>query len=308
MPALPMGFTVVELLVVISVIVLILALAVPNLSALHADTRLKTASQTINAMMTRAYFLSLAEQTMTAVRFMPAEWDASGDETGKRGRQRVVIYKYVSSSDVEVSGVFQVQFEEYFQRVDGIQSAELPIDVWVAPLEALSNQRVVLGGIETVDKIGPDFVLNGDIHDATTGEHYFVLNTDRATGPAEADTFLNADDFLIVFDPQTGLRADVRKPYPLKAFDPRPRVVVATGETETSGERNGSGMIIESRRYQRYGFTGLVLYRREAFVALGSQADGADRQEWLRAEGSPYLAHPLSGGLISAMQGQQEDG
>lgn len=304
MPALPAAFTVVELLVVISVIVLILALAMPNLSALHADTRFKTTTQTINAMLTRAYFLSLAEQTMTAVRFVPAEWDASTDETGRRGRQRAVIYKYVASSDVERGdGSFQVQFEEYFQRVESIRAAELPIDVWVAPLEALSDQTVTIPGEGTIE-LGQNLVLSGRISDPSApAEHNFTFDADRSSGGTDADAFLNADDFLIVFDPQIGLRAGVRRAYPLKAYVPGVDIETFWDDW------NGNGLADSNEpRYQRYGFTGLVLYRREPFVALGSQADGDERQELLQREGRPYLAHPFSGGLLSAMQGQQEGG
>ena len=57
--------------------------------------------------------------------------------------------------------------------------------------------------------------------------------------------------------------------------------------------------------YQRYNFTGVVIYPRDAFAGLGAQATGADRQSWLREHGRAYMTHRFSGGLLSGAQGRQ---
>ncbi len=285
-----------------TVIVLVLALAVPGLSAMNAQARMTSAVQTVNGMMTRAYYLSVADTAMTAVRFLPAEWDVV-DPTKQvaAGAQRVAVYKYVGSADREnSSGGFDVKYEEYFQRAEDIGSAELPADIWVAPLEALSQQPVTLNGTHQYPNFGQDFVLDGWIQDRTRrNEHHFALDANR---DAHADSLLNADDFLVVFDPQMGLRGGVPEAHQLRAFDPRLRAVAATGETETAGARDGSGNVIEP--YRRYNFTGVVIYRRENFLTLGSEASGEDRQNMLIQTGRPYLAQRFGGGLLSGAPGQ----
>lgn len=296
------AFTLVELIVVVTVIVLVLALAVPGLTAMNAEARMTAAVQQVNGLTTRAYYISVADRCMTAVRFMPSEWDI--DEQGRggvSGRQRATVYKYIARADREVGGNFTVYYEEYFKRAEGVPSTELPDDVWVAPLEALSDMAGRVGGSATsfpytYSNFGADFVLDGHINEAS-GKHLFVLN---ANPNEQTSDFLNADDFLIVFDPQAGLRTGRSEPYLLQGLDP-----TASPPQETLGQRDGYGNLNASNRYQRLNFSGLTFYRREPFVALGSQATGAERQRLLRERGRPYMVQRFSGGLLSGMQGQE---
>ncbi|MCK4341272.1 MAG: prepilin-type N-terminal cleavage/methylation domain-containing protein [Phycisphaerae bacterium] len=293
------GFTLVELIVVMTVIVLILALAVPGLSSMNAEARMTAAVQTVNGMMTQAYYLSVAESTMTAVRFVPSEWEVADDEGGSAvGRQRVAVYKYVGTTDQDDgSGGFNVEYREYFKPAEGFSSVELPTNVWVAPLEALSDESVTLkredpfGTYEiSYNDFGPDCILDGEI-----GQFEYDALLGNGGGDQDAE-FLNADDFLIVFDPQRGgLRSGLPKPFRLRAYSPTPPDGCGY---ETDGEEF-------NEYYQRYNFSGVIFYRREPFVALGTGAAGWDRQDYLRGSGRPYLAQRYSGGLLSGMQGQE---
>jgi type II secretory pathway pseudopilin PulG len=285
------AFTLVELIIVITVIVLILAIAIPGLSAMGAEARLTAAQQTIQGMTTQAYSLALANRAMTAVRFFPGEWDTV-DPAQQRvpgGRQHLAIYSYVATSEQENppgSGNFVIAFGEYFERAKDLSSAALPEDVWVAPLEALSAQGTIAHTDGTLDPpfpLGQNFVLDG-----TAGQ--FRFNADRAIG--DGGDLLNADDFLIVNDPETGIRTSTPTPFRLRAYAPAPVAYDVDQDPTTSNW------------YQRYSFSGVVTYRREPFMSLpgGAAAAGVDRQNYLRDSGRPFMMHRFSGGLLPGMQ------
>jgi prepilin-type N-terminal cleavage/methylation domain-containing protein len=288
----PRAFTVVELLVVMTVIVIILALAIPGLSAMNAEARLSSANQIINGMLTRAYYLSQAETTMTAVRFLPSEWDTAKDGTAAAaGRQRIAIYRYVGATDRESGGGFVVKFDEYFKKTEEIPSAELADGVWVAPLEALSGESVKLPPDNVpCNPLGQELVLTGD---AGT----FVMDAGRTSG--YTPSFLNADDFLLVFDPQSGLRGGIPQAYRLRSYAPTSAIGPAEVACENPTAPDSAG-VSGNRYYQRYGFSGVIAYSREGFLA---QTSPASRQEYLREKGRAFLAHRFGGGLIRAGQG-----
>ena len=288
------AFTIVELIVVVTVIVLILAIAVPGLSAMNAQARLISAQQLINGVTTRAYFLALANRAMTAVRFFPGEWDTI-DPSAKQvpvGRQHMAIFNYVGTTLRENppgSGNFSIQLGEYLERVKNVNSVLLPDDVWVAPVEALQatgNIALSTGAATSYNggagaNLGRDFVLAGQ-----GGQ--FAFNAD----PTYCGNFTNADDFLIVCDPDTGVRTGTPQPYHLRAYVPK--MGNAWGyEADFSGNDSND----RTAWYQRYNFSGLITYRREPFVAVGS--DTSKRQEYLRDEGRAFMVHRFSGGLVA---------
>ena len=262
------GFTLVELVIVITVIILILAIAVPGLSAMTAEARLTSAQQTIQGMTTQAYYLALANRAMTAVRFFPGEWDTV-DPSQKRvpgGRQHLAIYSYVGTTQ---DGT--LNFTERFERAKDLTSTTLPEDVWTAPLEALSVSA------------GPNW-LTGPL--CTTPDTFtFDPNT---AGP----NFLNTEDFLIVCDPQTGVRTGTPTPFRLRAYVPK----FLDGSWGYDADNNGGVP------YQRYSFSGVVTYRREPFTALGPIAPGDVRQRVLQESGRPFMVHRFSGGLLPGLQ------
>lgn len=283
------AFTIVELIVVITVIVLILAIAIPGLTAISQQSRLSAATQTINGALMRAYYAALADVNMTAVRFVPGEWDydETADTQRPTGRRHLLTYSYVSTSSANPSNVSDIAFGEYFQRREGTDSIQLPDDIGIAPLEALRDQggyaRVGpnTAGVFTTQhfgNLGAQFVLSG-----TPGE--FLLDA----GDVRLN-FLQADDFLIVFDPQTGVRTGLPTPTRVKAYDPNQEL-----DTDRYGVGDGGPF------YQRYNFSGIVIYPRQAFLSLGDDPD--TRQAWLRANGRPYLVHRLGGGLVMGTQG-----
>jgi type II secretory pathway pseudopilin PulG len=291
------AFTIIELIVVITMIVLVLAIALPSLGALNADARLTAAYQLINGTLTQAYFLAAADKNMTAVRFLPGVWDSpDAAGAGPSGRQHMVIYRYVGTTDREQppgSGTFVMEFGEYCVRQPGTASVRLPEDVWIAPLEAVqaSGGSLGHGGGWAPTTISAAqwraFMLGGVL------PNLFAYDPDPAGGDPNAAKFMNADDFLMVVDPQSGVRTGTPAPYALRAYAPPLRY-------DTDRDRNVY--------YQRYGFSGVVVYRREAFVAAGSNQDPATvqaRQDYLRRTGRAYMAQRFGGGLSAALQRPQ---
>lgn len=296
------AFTLVELIVVVTVIILILAVAVPGLSAMNAEARLTSAQQTISGVTTRAFYQAMADRTMTAVRFFPGEWDVADKESqAPGGRQHLAIYSYVGKTSQELppgSGNFVISFGEYFERAKDLASVVMPDDVWAAPLEALSNQTAALlgpnGWSPSYGSLGQSFVLDGQ-------RGLFAFNAEEASGNSDSSNFLNADDFLIVCDPETGARRGMPTPFHLRAYVPR----FANGTWGYDADTSDTNPANARHWYQRYAFSGVVTYRREPFVALGASASGYDRQQYLQTAGRPYLIHRFSGGLTPGKQAPQ---
>ena len=61
----------------------------------------------------------------------------------------------------------------------------------------------------------------------------------------------------------------------------------------------------ESADVERFNFSGIVIYRREPFLALDASASAEDRQDVLRRFGRPYFVHRYSGGLVMGTQETQ---
>jgi prepilin-type N-terminal cleavage/methylation domain-containing protein len=293
------AFTLTELIVVMVVIVVVLSLAVPGLSAMNSEARLTASSQKIAGALTRAYYLSQAESSMTAVRFLPGRWDSTAATAGEEtDRQHMVVYQYYGSTDRDLgNGNFALEYDEYFRRAREITSIELERNVWAAPLESLANDRVDLrreapgtSYIQTYNSLGDQFILDGE-----PGLFQFDAMLGNGTGTSDGQ-FLNADDFLLVFDPDTGLRTGIPQPFRLNGHVP---LDPPLGGFAT--DRNAAGTLY----YQRYGFTGVVLYPRDALVELGADADGQTRQTFLRENGRAFLANRAGGGLRAASTGSE---
>lgn len=239
---------------------------------MSSEARLSSASQTINGMTTRAYYLAISDMAMTAIRFVPGQWAAEPDdrEADVSDRQFMVAYRYVGTTVREESnGDFVVEFGEHFRAVDEIKPMRMPSGVWAAPLESLDD---------SLDGYLSEIALEGNI-----GE--FELD-------AEANpSFFNADDFLIVIDPQTGVQQGLPQPFQMWAYSPD----------------HGYELDKDGDAYQRFNFSGVVTYQREAMTALGSSADASDRQALLQDVGRPFMVHRFSGGLLSGAR-VQEDG
>ena len=299
--ALRPAFTLVELLVVIGIIVLILGIAIPGIAAMNAEARFTAGIQTVNATLTRAYYSALSDQNLVAVRFMPGDWDfVTGVEpTRGTGRMHMVTYNYVGSSiDPTDRKLEKVKFSERFERRPGADSVPLPEDVYVAPLEALTDTPVtVRDSVHPLDSsksnatvkhnnFGTQMVLKGEI-----GRFDYDQFGDKTSGNRKNNS-LPADDFLIVCDPRSGIRTGVPSVFWMKAYDP---VSLAQGGMQSEVDRSKDN----KDPYRRFSFSGIVAYRREPFVALGNSATGELRQDWLRRNGRPFLAHRYGGGLVT---------
>lgn len=279
------AFTIVELIVVISVIVMILAIAVPGLSAMNAEARLTTGAQSIGAMLTRAYYQAIADQNMTAVRLLPAAWDAQQKEKDfEKGRQHAVVYRYAGVT-TDPARMGQVYYDEYFVRQEELNSAVLPSDVWAAPLPALDTSSEAL----TLQYFHKDGDLKNDTA-RPVAQTVLRGTIGQFEASASVSDFLNADDFMIVIDPEAGVLGGVPQPVRLRGFVPD-----GDDGYEACRIRNNGPL------YQRYSFGGVVLYNRDDFAALGKDASVEERQTYLRDNGRPQFAQRFGGGLIAGV-------
>jgi type II secretory pathway pseudopilin PulG len=290
------AFTVVELMVVIAVIALVLAIGVPAFNSMTAQQRLSKTRQLLNGTLTRTHVISLSDRNLTAVRIFPADWDLGDDNPSRTtaGRQMIATYSYRATSAANPNAPSTVSFDERFERIEGGPTHLLPPDTWVAPSEAL------------LDRDYDDQVIDGDrVLQGEIGRFAF--------DPNDTTELLSADDFLIVFDPETGVvRQNNNWPWRawrLLAFDPRPRPGepggVDTGQLETDGQRRNTGVLIEP--YQRFNFTGVVVYPREPFAALDqTDMDGDDlitgRRSVLQRLGQTYYVSRTGGSLMGGGQ------
>ncbi|MBL8878448.1 MAG: prepilin-type N-terminal cleavage/methylation domain-containing protein [Phycisphaerales bacterium] len=281
----PIGFTLVELVVVIAVIGLVLAFAVPALNNMTGESKLLAAVQTVNGVLTRAYYASQADRQLTAVRFMPGAWDFTEgqDPQAATSRQHIVSYSWVTATDREVSGSFNLQLREQFQRRPSSESIQLPPDIWAAPVEAWRDST----SNREHNNMPTDM-------DALTGRRGRFDLSARSTSPGSSDRMMSADDFVIAFDPQSGLKSQ-RERVRLRGYVPMeyPDTALRGLEVDDNGQ-TGSSQVF----YDRYTSAGVVVYRREPFAALGDTAAPEDRQRILRAHGRAYFVHRYGGGLV----------
>lgn len=266
------AFTLVEMIVVIVIIVAVLGIGIPALSTMNAEARFISAERMINGVITRAHVRALSSRNLVAVRFVPGQWNfnSEADGTSPDGRQHVVSYRYIARSD-DPNNQSKVLFTERFERTNDDESLVLPADVWVAPVEATTAKP------------------NGALPLLLQG----TLGRFEAQPSKFRDEFVGADDFLLIYDPQVGLRMGSTTPVELWAADmtknpPRPK---------------------EASVF-RYGYTGIVLYDRSHLVALGNDGSLVEaedsRQVYLRESGRPYYAHRYGGGLVMGKQPDKE--
>lgn len=274
------GFTVVELIVVVVIVGIVLGVALPALSSMTADARVNAAVQTINGALSRAYIDALADKSLAALRFLPAEWDgdAGRDSPSSAGRQHVVAYAYGirTTKDTNPS---QIEFNERFDRREETRSVELPADLFAAPIEALD--------VDADHKDAAQRIVTGD------------LASPEGRGFADAGGNPNpliADDFLIVFDPSTGMRTSVLPTTSGGKFQPTFGVHAFNPLSRANASVKPLGV------FQRAAFNGVALYPRSGLTALGSGASGASRQSFLRRFARPYLVCPFGGGLVGAAE------
>ncbi|MCG3126407.1 MAG: hypothetical protein CHACPFDD_01242 [Phycisphaerae bacterium] len=262
------AFTLVELIVVIVVIAIILAIGIPALSNMITDARFNAAVENVSAALNRAQMQSIANMNLTAVRFVPSGWDVDpkGDAASAPDRQAAVTYAYGTEATAKqgksLSGK-DLTFSERFARDAESRAVILPSGVWAAPAEALTrdtNGRAILTGTIGQFELSP---LGGS-----------------------SEKFLEADDFLVVFEPQSGLRPSDRvSGFRLKAQD----FTRAVTDPKRVRERDD---------VYRSNFTGVVLYKRDPFLALGTDAKADLRQEIMRRDGRPYFVNRYGGGLV----------
>lgn len=277
------AFSIVELLVVIGIIGLLLTLGVPAYNQIIKQSSLSGTTQQISGLLARASLLSVTDHNLIAVRACPAEWTLDPNDRvpeEMRGAQRMQVYAYQYELDPNALPNINAiagkpnPFEGFVIKPNG-PDLVLGANQWVAPVEALT------AGPPEISYASALHPLNGAI--SRTANDLGNLFRTTSTG-LDNIKFLDADDFLIVFDPDTGLRtwtSPTDPPPPLLGFSHDPA---------------DAGRFDRRAAMTRRNFTGVVVYPREPFVALPSDAE--TRQKWLRANGRPYYVSPFGGALV----------
>lgn len=303
--AAPRGFTIVELIVVVAIVALVLGIGLPAFNAMSASSRMAKARQLVTGTLARANAIALSDRTHTAVRFMPSAWELddsvnAATSASNRNTQSLATYRYVTSAQGNPSNVGEVMFAERFERIKDGPAAVLPTDVWAAPAEALDTGATAILRNGNSAGLLRDLVLSGRIG-------AFDLNADSlfeldptVNNPSFAtrnENFLDADDFLVVFDPDTGLVGSHRRvPWRLLGYDPR--TTGSTAQRETAGEPFSNSNRNLRNPYQRFCYTGVVLYPREPFVALGLDAPVPSRFDLLSRTGQRFYVSRTGGALL----------
>lgn len=289
------AFTITELLVVISIIVLILAIGIPAFSSMSLESRFTQATEMANGVITRANIAALSDRSPTLVRFVPAEWDLdpNGDRTGLQGRQRAITYRYSFEPEdpnnlgtvkfIQIQNNEEAFSAETFRREESSQETLLPEDVWVAPAEALVDGP---NNAVPVAYSNSRHILNGTFGPA---DQSFFLDWNQS------NAHLDSDDFTITFDGQTGVK---RGP----VFGSSAQTVQLWAEDPRSNAKS------KQAELRRRAFTGLTFYRREPFVSFGndtSQQVTQDRQDYLLRAGRPFFVSRVGGTLVRGSSGAQ---
>lgn len=289
------GFTSIELIVVMGIIILVLAFGIPAFNRINLQSRKTSAVQVLNGVCTRAYAAAVANNSLTAVRLMPAAWDQDPSEgVGNAGDvsrlQKAITYRWTTAYEdpANQTGVGRVQnavFNERFERMQDGPEALMPSDIWAAPIESLN-----------ADPNAPAWpALDGRI--STPGAPNFVLDPSSNAG----QTFFNADDYLVVFDPKVGVvPSTAKQAWPLKALDANPTSPTYRQEIPGTGW-NGTGY---ATTFRRFNYTGFAIYRRETMTALGTAEtiSGSTRRGLLQRDAKTYFVNRTGGTLLAGNQ------
>ncbi|MBI5864432.1 MAG: hypothetical protein HZB38_07990 [Planctomycetes bacterium] len=308
------------MLVVIAIIGLVLGLGLPAFNSMTAQSRLSKARQLLQGALNRASVLSVADRDMVAVRIFPGAWDsidaastANTSGAGNAGTQVIALYRYVTRSEQPyatqgTSDALTVTFTDRFERIKESPAIVLPPDVWMAPTEALLDDRIAPGVDRDADG-EPGTADDAALNELSGNIGLFQLDIDPRTNADQrtsATRAMPADDFLIVFDSRDGLVGSRARPaWTMFAFDPRPAAgpgSSATGGLETSGEyrvANNRGAYVPGRTFRRFNYTGAVLYSREKLAQLGPNADPVARRDLLSRTGLPLYITSQSGSLTT---------
>ncbi len=287
------GFSLVEVLVVIAIIGLVLALALPSLNIMNRDARFTQAVSLVNGALARARLVALQEQQIVALRIAPDRWTADVDalsasdgDLGSSGseRQQLVLYRYVTPAYSWNGSAFELSTTNQFFDVDpDFDPVTLPRGIWAAPLDAIarpddiSNQRSRL-----------ELMLLGDFG-------AFATSFADPDGSQSKNDIVAADDFLLAYHPRSGLRPS--------AFhdNPDPNALRITGlRWPDSGDApvpafKGAGNN-DDNLLARYNADALIFYDRAGFEALPNEIE--IRNQYLREEGRPYYIHPRGAELV----------
>ena len=284
------AFTIVELIVVAGIIVLLLSLGLPAFNAMSREANQSKARQLIQGALTRAA-IRAGSGAFVAVRFMPAQWAVTGKsatalKAAVDNRQYMATYHWVNSAQGNPNNLLTPRFADYFERLDGGAAELLPTGVWAAPSEAIAERD--------------NLTANRSALFGAIGK--FEFDASRRNTP-----FLDADDFLIVFGGRDGLQpSTLRTAWQIKGFIPADengsgRDIEAPGDPaswSSSPGRRAAEFNGYARPLTRFNYTGVTLYPREAFVALGVDVEPGPRRDLLRRTGLNSFVHPTSGTLI----------
>ena len=290
------AFTLVELLVVIGVIGLVLAIAVPSVTTMQAQLDRTATIQGIDSALMRAKYSAAAEGAYVALRFLPSAWAGPSDEDGlstDRDPRRMLIQAYTWTTTDGSFDPTEVDLVERFEPRSDFEEVLLPANYWVAPMEASLDPDMMSGAEQAL----AESIVEG-------GLGSFQANPYQGTADSRV---VIADDFLVVFDSDgelvPGPRIDLNDanhtlrgnqqryaPYRIYGYVP--------GDTDDPGWRDVDG---NDNPYARFNFGGVALYNREAYVnRFALNRDAGDRVDFLATEGERQMIHPRSAVLKEA--------
>ncbi|RMF72897.1 MAG: type II secretion system protein [Planctomycetota bacterium] len=281
----------IELIVVLGIIGLVLGIGLPAFNQMSRQSRKNQAEQLLNGAMLRAHVTAVSSRSLVAARIVPGEWTVrtEDDLTTARalaGRQVVELYQY-SFSWADPTDIEKVEFDERFERLRDVPPIVLPPDIWAAPAEAAKDPKSGLNNPYDWTAIVDGQIGRFEVDAARDGEDFY-----------------DADDFLIVFDPQTGVQASSwpagsagnpelrRSAWRMNAYDPVEEAVIPY-------ELQSGNTLNFSRPFQRFNFTGVAIYERQPFLDYTQGLRPLDRQRWLRDFATVFYVNRRGGDLVA---------
>lgn len=311
------AFSLVELIVVTVIISLILLIGLPAFNSISLQSNFSKSEQLINGVTTRAHLIAMNDRVLTAVRFVPAQWEidpsgtSGGPNTEGSGKQALVTYKYSMSpiseanqADVNTDGAPDARFVEYFERIKNGPTATLPNEVWAAPAESLYEWNS--------DGYEGNYWLRGKLG-------RFAADAVTANQLSVDEDMFDADDFLVVFDPDRGVRqpritrtgsaTDTRESWPMRSFWVASAGIPgeARWQRDSTFEVTGPDAddVNAQRPFRRFSASGISLYERARLVAIGPTVQPqatplSRRRDAIKQSARTFYVSHTTGSLIGS--------
>ncbi len=183
------GFTLIEIMVVMVLIVLVVGFALPNLGIISSHN-LKSAAQTIATMIRATYdraaiknrqyrlVFDFSENSVWAEYLVPAEADAATEENKEEDKQKEEEAKAEEEGSVSVIAMGSYEVEDS----DVLEKYTLPAGVKLAGLESVHSNGEIKEGKDFILFLPNGFVEKSHIHLQGNGDTVFSLEVSPLTG------------------------------------------------------------------------------------------------------------------------------